>query len=54
MLPNTMEDGQEEEWVTVASFPLPYKACLVKGRLEAEGIRAFLFDEFVSYRGLGA
>jgi|GEM_PF-5864769 len=48
-----MEEKQEEKLVAVASFPLPYKAYLAKGRLEAEGIRAFLFDEFASYRGLG-
>ena len=42
-----------EEWVTVASFPLPYKAYLAQGRLEAEGIRVSLFTEFESYRGLG-
>ena len=42
-----MEDEQGEELVSVASFPLPYKAHLAQGRLEAEGIRAVLFNEFV-------
>ena len=48
-----MENEQEEQLVAVASFPLPYKAHLAKGRLEAEGIRAVLFNDFASYRGLG-
>lgn len=32
---------------TVASFREPYQAYLAKGRLEAEGIPAFISDEYV-------
>jgi tetratricopeptide (TPR) repeat protein len=39
------ELGKGWELVTIAAFSFPAQAHVVKGRLEAEGIRAFVVDE---------
>lgn len=38
-------DLMQPEWVTIATFNMPYQAHLAQARLEAEGIPVFIRDE---------
>jgi hypothetical protein len=41
----------ESDLKVVARFSIPYKAYIAKGRLEAEGIAAFVFGDHAPQRG---
>lgn len=42
----------DKELVLVARFPTAYKAHIAKGRLETEGLTAWVTDELAPRRGL--
>lgn len=47
--PDEREDGESDEFVTVATFPNSFEASLARGALEANGLPAFVPGE-----GIGA
>jgi len=42
-----VEEAAQTELETIATYAFAYQAEIARGRLEAEGIRAFLADEFL-------
>jgi hypothetical protein len=38
-----------DDFVTIASFNMPYQVHIIQGRLQSEGIRCRLKDEYIAY-----